>query len=158
MGDEQREGREGTAPRKKHKFDWGWRTVLIAAGLFWVLCSIFALQRFYNFFPTFVSFDQGIFSGRMFGGGRFKGIHSSKGKETPKEHSMQAIKIPWGGLVQRLVKLVPGGCGFATRRHAAPQQGNTILKIHQSKAAVSEPTKDAVGHAKKASSFVGKGR
>jgi len=62
MGDEQRQEREGTAPRKKHKFDWGWRTVLIAAGLFWVLCSIFALQRFYNFFPTFVSFDQGIFN------------------------------------------------------------------------------------------------
>jgi len=40
----------------------GLRLVLGIAVLFWLFCCGFALQRYYNFFPTFVSFDQGIFN------------------------------------------------------------------------------------------------
>ena len=36
--------------------------VLIAAALFWVICVLLVLQRYYNFYPTYVSFDQGIFN------------------------------------------------------------------------------------------------
>ena len=38
------------------------RWVMKVAVLFWVICCVLALYRFYNFFPTFVSFDQGIFN------------------------------------------------------------------------------------------------
>jgi uncharacterized membrane protein len=38
------------------------RWVIKVAALFWVTCCGLALYRFYNFFPTFVSFDQGIFN------------------------------------------------------------------------------------------------
>lgn len=36
--------------------------VLLAAALFWVICSLLVLQRYYSFYPTYVSFDQGIFN------------------------------------------------------------------------------------------------
>jgi len=42
--------------------DWGMRLVVGISILFWLFCCVFALQRYYNFFPTFVSFDQGIFN------------------------------------------------------------------------------------------------
>jgi uncharacterized membrane protein len=38
------------------------RFVLVIAILFWVICSALVLHRYFNFFPTFVSFDQGIFN------------------------------------------------------------------------------------------------
>jgi uncharacterized membrane protein len=38
------------------------RLVLLIAILFWVICSALVLHRYSNFFPTFVSFDQGIFN------------------------------------------------------------------------------------------------
>lgn len=38
------------------------RWVLVAAGLFWLICCGLVLQRYYNFYPTYVSFDQGIFN------------------------------------------------------------------------------------------------
>ncbi|MBD2463251.1 DUF2079 domain-containing protein [Oscillatoria sp. FACHB-1407] len=38
------------------------RSVAIAAALFWVICTGLVLWRFYNFFPSDVSFDQGIFN------------------------------------------------------------------------------------------------
>jgi uncharacterized membrane protein len=38
------------------------RFVLLIAALFWVICNVLVLHRYYNFFPTFVSFDQGIFN------------------------------------------------------------------------------------------------
>jgi uncharacterized membrane protein len=38
------------------------RVVLLIATLFWVICTALVLHRYYNFFPTFVSFDQGIFN------------------------------------------------------------------------------------------------
>ncbi|PSB67832.1 hypothetical protein C7B61_04105, partial [filamentous cyanobacterium CCP1] len=38
------------------------RWVIKVAILFWGICCVLALYRFYNFFPTFVSFDQGIFN------------------------------------------------------------------------------------------------
>ena len=37
-------------------------SVLIAAALFWVVCLLLVLQRYYSFYPTYVSFDQGIFN------------------------------------------------------------------------------------------------
>lgn len=40
----------------------GVRVVAIAALIFWVACCIFALQRYFNFYPTYVAFDQGIFN------------------------------------------------------------------------------------------------
>lgn len=36
--------------------------VWLAAALFWVICVLLTLQRYYNFYPTYVSFDQGIFN------------------------------------------------------------------------------------------------
>lgn len=39
-----------------------WRSVAIAAAIFWVICTMLALWRFYNFFPSDISFDQGIFN------------------------------------------------------------------------------------------------
>jgi uncharacterized membrane protein len=38
------------------------RWVLVVAALFWLICAGLVLHRYYNFFPTFVSFDQGIFN------------------------------------------------------------------------------------------------
>lgn len=38
------------------------RWVIGAAALFWVVCCGLVLQRYYNFYPTYVSFDQGIFN------------------------------------------------------------------------------------------------
>ncbi|NJO79964.1 MAG: DUF2079 domain-containing protein [Cyanobacteria bacterium RM1_2_2] len=38
------------------------RWVIVAAGLFWLICCGLVLQRYYNFYPTYVSFDQGIFN------------------------------------------------------------------------------------------------
>lgn len=38
------------------------RWVIIAAALFWLICCGLVLQRYYNFYPTYVSFDQGIFN------------------------------------------------------------------------------------------------
>jgi uncharacterized membrane protein len=38
------------------------RLVLIVALVFWVICSALVLHRYFNFFPTFVAFDQGIFN------------------------------------------------------------------------------------------------
>lgn len=38
------------------------RLILGAALLFWVICCVLVLQRYYNFYPTYVSFDQGIFN------------------------------------------------------------------------------------------------
>ncbi len=38
------------------------RWVMIAAALFWIICCGLVLQRYYNFYPTYVSFDQGIFN------------------------------------------------------------------------------------------------
>jgi uncharacterized membrane protein len=38
------------------------RRVLGVAVLFWIVCCLLVLQRFYNFYPTYVSFDQGIFN------------------------------------------------------------------------------------------------
>lgn len=35
---------------------------MIAAVIFWALCCFFSLQRYFNFYPTGVSFDQGIFN------------------------------------------------------------------------------------------------
>lgn len=37
-------------------------SVLLAAALFWVICTVLVLQRYYSFYPTYVSFDQGIFN------------------------------------------------------------------------------------------------
>jgi uncharacterized membrane protein len=36
--------------------------VLVAAILFWAIGCVLVLQRYYNFYPTYVSFDQGIFN------------------------------------------------------------------------------------------------
>lgn len=38
------------------------RAVAIAAAVFWVICCALVLWRYYNFFPSDVSFDQGIFN------------------------------------------------------------------------------------------------
>lgn len=38
------------------------RRVMIVAVLFWTVCCALVLQRYYNFYPTYVSFDQGIFN------------------------------------------------------------------------------------------------
>ncbi|HEY9630319.1 MAG TPA: DUF2079 domain-containing protein [Coleofasciculaceae cyanobacterium] len=38
------------------------RLVLVAAIVFWVICGVLVLQRYFNFYPTYVSFDQGIFN------------------------------------------------------------------------------------------------
>jgi uncharacterized membrane protein len=38
------------------------RWVIGSAALFWLICSGLVLHRYNNFFPTFVSFDQGIFN------------------------------------------------------------------------------------------------
>jgi len=38
------------------------RLVLSAAILFWGICGVLVLQRYFNFYPTYVSFDQGIFN------------------------------------------------------------------------------------------------
>jgi uncharacterized membrane protein len=38
------------------------RVAIGVASLFWVVCCALALQRYYNFYPTYVSFDQGIFN------------------------------------------------------------------------------------------------
>jgi len=43
------------------KSPWFRRVVAIAI-LFWLCCCALALQRYYNFYPTYVSFDQGIFN------------------------------------------------------------------------------------------------
>jgi uncharacterized membrane protein len=42
------------------KFPWR-RRVLAVAALFWLICSALALWRYYNFYPTYAAFDQGIF-------------------------------------------------------------------------------------------------
>ena len=39
-----------------------WRWVIVVAAAFWLVCSGLVLHRYHNFFPTFVSFDQGIFN------------------------------------------------------------------------------------------------
>lgn len=38
------------------------RRVIVAAILFWAIGCVLVLQRYYNFYPTYVSFDQGIFN------------------------------------------------------------------------------------------------
>jgi uncharacterized membrane protein len=38
------------------------RRVILAAVVFWAIGSLLVLQRYYNFYPTYVSFDQGIFN------------------------------------------------------------------------------------------------
>ncbi|MBD1849939.1 DUF2079 domain-containing protein [Cyanobacteria bacterium FACHB-502] len=38
------------------------RLVLMIAIAFWIVCCGLALQRYFNFYPTYVSFDQGIFN------------------------------------------------------------------------------------------------
>jgi uncharacterized membrane protein len=38
------------------------RLVIGAAALFWIVCCGLVLHRYYNFYPTYVSFDQGIFN------------------------------------------------------------------------------------------------
>lgn len=38
------------------------RVVLAVAALFWLICCGLALHRYFNFFPSYVSFDQGIFN------------------------------------------------------------------------------------------------
>ncbi|GAB4374308.1 MAG: hypothetical protein Kow00121_18580 [Elainellaceae cyanobacterium] len=38
------------------------RLVIGVAALFWVICCFLVLQRYFNFYPTYVSFDQGIFN------------------------------------------------------------------------------------------------
>lgn len=38
------------------------RLVIGAAILFWIVCTGLVLQRYFNFYPTYVSFDQGIFN------------------------------------------------------------------------------------------------
>lgn len=38
------------------------RRVIKVAIVFWVVCCVLVLQRYYNFYPTYVSFDQGIFN------------------------------------------------------------------------------------------------
>lgn len=38
------------------------RRVVGVAALFWFVCCVLVLQRYYNFYPTYVSFDQGIFN------------------------------------------------------------------------------------------------
>lgn len=38
------------------------RRVVGVAALFWIVCCVLVLQRYYNFYPTYVSFDQGIFN------------------------------------------------------------------------------------------------
>lgn len=38
------------------------RSVVIAAAVFWLICSALVLHRYFNFYPTYVSFDQGIFN------------------------------------------------------------------------------------------------
>jgi len=43
-------------------FSKEFRPVAIAATIFWVGCVLFALQRYFNFYPTYVAFDQGIFN------------------------------------------------------------------------------------------------
>lgn len=52
------------------------RPMAIAAVIFWGVCVLFTLQRYFNFYPTYVAFDQGIFNqvfwntmhGRLFEG------------------------------------------------------------------------------------------
>jgi uncharacterized membrane protein len=43
---------------KQPEFQW----VIKAAILFWIICCALVLHRFYNFYPSYVSFDQGIFN------------------------------------------------------------------------------------------------
>ncbi|HEY9659559.1 MAG TPA: DUF2079 domain-containing protein, partial [Allocoleopsis sp.] len=38
------------------------RVVLGVAAAFWLICAGLVLHRYYNFYPTYVSFDQGIFN------------------------------------------------------------------------------------------------
>lgn len=38
------------------------RLVVGVAALFWIICTGLVLQRYFNFYPTYVSFDQGIFN------------------------------------------------------------------------------------------------
>lgn len=38
------------------------RWVMTTAAIFWLICCGLVLQRYYNFYPTYVSFDQGIFN------------------------------------------------------------------------------------------------
>ncbi|HEY9640821.1 MAG TPA: DUF2079 domain-containing protein, partial [Coleofasciculaceae cyanobacterium] len=38
------------------------RLVVGVAILFWIVCTVLVLQRYFNFYPTYVSFDQGIFN------------------------------------------------------------------------------------------------
>ncbi len=44
------------------KFKPQLRLVVGVAITFWVICVVLVLQRYYNFYPTYVSFDQGIFN------------------------------------------------------------------------------------------------
>jgi uncharacterized membrane protein len=46
------------------KVNWQgqFRSVVAIAAVFWVVCTVLVLQRYFNFYPTYVSFDQGIFN------------------------------------------------------------------------------------------------
>ena len=37
------------------------RSTVAIAVTFWIVCTVLVLQRYFNFYPTYVSFDQGIF-------------------------------------------------------------------------------------------------
>ena len=38
------------------------RSTVAIAAIFWIVCTVLVLQRYFNFYPTYVSFDQGIFN------------------------------------------------------------------------------------------------
>ena len=38
------------------------RSTVVIAAAFWIVCTALVLQRYFNFYPTYVSFDQGIFN------------------------------------------------------------------------------------------------
>jgi uncharacterized membrane protein len=38
------------------------RSLVAIAAVFWIVCTVLVLQRYFNFYPTYVSFDQGIFN------------------------------------------------------------------------------------------------
>jgi uncharacterized membrane protein len=47
---------------KRWQYYPSFRQVIIAATLFWVICCSVVLWRFYTFYPSDISFDQGIFN------------------------------------------------------------------------------------------------
>jgi uncharacterized membrane protein len=51
---------QGFANDKRQKHRW-LRLVLSLAALFWLVCTGLVLLRYYNFYPTYAAFDQGIF-------------------------------------------------------------------------------------------------